>query len=179
MNRTSIKDLSHIAVICALYVALTLGIAPLSFGPIQLRFSEILILLCFFDKKYCWSLSIGCLIANMFSPLGWVDVVFGTLATVLSCVCIVFSKKLFIASLWPTLFNGLIVGIELTIVFDLPLFLTIGEVAIGEFICLTVLGYPIFKLLSRNKKFMQLVTLSKSDNVNINIEVDDNNDKEN
>ena len=174
-----IKDMARIAIVASLYVALTLMFGFMSYGNIQFRVAEILILLCFFRKDYSIALILGCAISNIFSPLGIIDVIFGTLATVLSVVCVMFSKRIFVSAIYPVLFNGLIVGIELTIVFDLPLFVTIGEVAIGEFICLAVLGYPIFKLLSRNKKFIQLVTLSKSDNVNINIDVDDNNDKEN
>ena len=75
-KKNIIKDLSSIAIICAMYVALTLGISPLSYGPLQFRISEALILLCFYNKKYGYSISLGCLIANFFSPLGWVDIVF-------------------------------------------------------------------------------------------------------
>ena len=156
-KKNIIKDLSSIAIICAMYVALTLGISPLSYGPLQFRISEALILLCFYNKKYGYSISLGCLIANFFSPLGWVDIVFGTLSTILPCIFICLSKKLFVASLWPTLFVGLIVGAELSIVYEIPFFITVLEVAFGEFVCVTIIGYPLFKGLENNNALMELL----------------------
>ncbi|MGM9858398.1 MAG: QueT transporter family protein [Bacilli bacterium] len=156
-RKNIIKDLSSIAIICAMYVALTVGIAPLSYGPLQFRISEALILLCFYNKKYGYSISLGCLIANCFSPLGWVDIVFGTLSTILPCIFICLSKRLFIASLWPTLFVGLIVGAELSIVYEIPFFITVLEVAVGEFVCVTIIGYPLFKGLENNNALMELI----------------------
>ena len=156
-KKNIIKDLSSIAIICAMYVALTLGISPLSYGPLQFRISEALILLCFYNKKYGYSISLGCLIANFFSPLGWVDIVFGTLSTILPCIFICLSKRLFVASLWPTLFVGLIVGAELSIVYEIPFFITVLEVAFGEFVCVTIIGYPLFKGLENNNALMELL----------------------
>ena len=64
------KELMNTAMVAAVYAVLTLAIAPLSFGMVQVRFSEMLMLLAFFDKKYAPGLILGCFIANCFSPFG-------------------------------------------------------------------------------------------------------------
>ena len=122
-------------------------------------------ILCFYKKEYCASLSIGCLIANLFSPMP-VDILFGTLATVSAAIPMyligknksrnVFGKMI-IASLFPTVANGIIVGIELNYFLDLPLILSMIQVAAGEFVCVSILGIAIFKTLEKNKSFMKLI----------------------
>ena len=104
------KDIVQNGLLAAIYVVLTYVMAPISFGAIQFRFSEILVLACFFDKKKAVGLTIGCFIANLVSPLGLMDLGFGTAATLLACLGIMFSKHLIIAILFPVIANGLIVG---------------------------------------------------------------------
>ena len=96
-HRDIIQEISFNALIATVYVVITVLVTPLSYGPIQLRFSEILVLFCFFNKRYGTGLTLGCLIANLFSPLGFIDVLFGTLATALACLGIMFSKWLILA----------------------------------------------------------------------------------
>lgn len=55
--------------------------------------------------------------------------------------------SLIIASLWPTIFNGVIIGWMLNYIYQFPLVLSIGEVAIGEFVVVTIVGVPIVRLL--------------------------------
>ena len=57
-----------------------------------------------------------------------------------------YKVKLFIASLWPTIFNGLIIRWMLNKLYGLPLVLSIGEVAFGEFVVITIIGVPLFLL---------------------------------
>lgn len=143
----------------AVYVVLTVAISPLSYGSVQFRISEILVLLCVYHKDYAVSMTVGCLIANFFSPLGIWDIGFGTLATLIAVVGIVLCRKnIWIASLFPVLANGLIVGAELTILFqELPFWLNFLSVAFGEFVVVTVLGCPIFRLLEKNESFMRAI----------------------
>ena len=161
MLSNQIKSITKLSIVAALYVALTYAFSFMSFGEIQFRIAEILMLLCFFNKKYTISLTLGCLIANLFSPYGIVDIVFGTLATFVACVGIIlFNKKhLFLASLMVPIGN-IIVGIEIAIInsFTLvPALLTILWIFIGEFVVVSIVGVPLFKLLSKNEKFEELV----------------------
>lgn len=71
------------AMVAALYAALTLGLAPVSYGAVQVRVSEFMTLLAFYDKGLIPGLTLGCLISNVGSPFGITDMLIGTSATFL------------------------------------------------------------------------------------------------
>ena len=153
-NELKTKRLVRTAVIAALYALLTVALAPISYGSFQFRVSEILVLLAYFDPFYVGGLTLGCFIANLLGPNGTMDVIFGTLATFISVGAISLTAKyiknkasLVIASLWPTIFNGIIIGWMLNVTVGAPLWLTMGEVALGEFVVITIVGIPIFKMI--------------------------------
>ena len=69
------------AVVAALYAVLTLIVPMPQYGPIQFRFSEILVLLVFYNKRFIPGLVLGCAIANLFRPRAWVVVIVGPLSS--------------------------------------------------------------------------------------------------
>lgn len=150
------------AVIAALYFVLTIMLGSFSFLGIQIRISELLLLLCFFNRKYTFGITIGCILANILSPLGAWDVLFGSLATLLSCLCISYSKNLFIATLFPVVINGFVVGAELYYLLDLPFWLNVGTVALGEFISVSLIGYTIFMIIGKKEYFQNLIKANRS-----------------
>lgn len=157
-NKFSAARLVKLAAVAAIYVALTYALGFMSYGNIQFRVAEMLMLLCFYKKDYGISLTVGCFIANIFSPMMLMDMIFGTLATVLAVLLIFISPNIYVASLAPVLTNALIVGLELTLSFNTPYWLNAIEVAAGEFVCVTVVGVIVFKLLEKNGVFMKLIT---------------------
>ncbi len=158
MKNLSVHRLVKLAVVAAIYVALTVALSSLSYGNIQFRIAEALMLLCFYRKDYGISLTLGCLIANIFSTVGLVDMVFGTAATVLAVICMIHSPNIYVASIFPVIFNGIIVGFELYWFSGLPFWLSAIEVAAGEFVCICILGVVLFKILEKNQRFMKLLT---------------------
>ena len=167
MKKFTTEYLVKSAMIAALYVVVTLAFQPISYGQVQFRISEVLVLFAFLDPMYVFGLTLGCAIANMFSPLGIVDVIFGTSATFIALVFIVQTRKrlgfnvksLLAASLWPALVNGLIIGFELNYLFQLPLIASMIYVAAGEVVVVSIVGVLIFKSLIANKRFVELMTL--------------------
>ncbi|GAA0857554.1 MULTISPECIES: QueT transporter family protein [Clostridium] len=155
----SINVLAKISIVAALYVVITYAIAPISYGPVQVRISEVLVLLAFFDKKYIISLTIGCLIANLLSPLGMIDVVVGTLGTFFSVYAISKTKNLFLATLWPSFFCIPVVFI-LHIFVGLPFMLYLFGFIIGEFLSVTIIGYPLVKIAMKNEVLLDAIKLS-------------------
>lgn len=151
------KNLVRTAMVAALYGALTWVLSSLSYGPIQFRLTEIMVLLAFIDSAYIPGLVLGCIIANIFSPMGFVDMAFGSFATLIAVFLISKTKSLFLATLYPTIANGIIIAIELYFILKLPFLLSFGEVALGEFIVVTCLGYPIFKAILKNEKLVALL----------------------
>lgn len=156
-NNELVSKLVKNAIVAALYMVLTLAIAPIAYGDVQFRVSEIMLLLMLINSTYAPGLILGCMLANLFSPLGIIDVFVGTSATALAVFFMSKTKNQIIASLWPTLFNGIIVGLELYFVFDLPIIMSMVSVAIGEFVVVTCIGLPIFKMIMANKQVVNLL----------------------
>lgn len=160
MKKIKTKDLILYSSVAAIYVVLTVLLGSFSFGPIQFRISEALVLLCFFNPKFFIPLTIGCFISNLFSPYAF-DILFGTIATMISLMWIIKSKRMFVASLYPVLFNGVIVSLEicmLTNALTLEMFLlNFLTVAIGEFACVSIIGVILFSSIADNEVFLKLV----------------------
>lgn len=71
MNKhISVKIIVINAMIASIYAALTLVISPIAYSEIQFRLSEIMVFLAFYNRKYIPGLIIGCIVANLFSPMG-------------------------------------------------------------------------------------------------------------
>ena len=147
------RDLCLTAMIAAIYAALTLGLQAISFGPVQFRVSEALTLLPILFPQAIPGLTLGCLISNLFSPLGATvyDVVFGTLATLVAAILTRRIKgSVWVKALPPVLANGVIVGLVLTYAYGLnTLWLNMLTVAAGEAAVCYALGVPMIKLLEK------------------------------
>lgn len=163
--KINIKKLTITGIVAAMYVAITIMLSGLSYGGIQFRIAEALMLLCFYRKEYCYALSIGCFISNMFSPMP-IDMVVGTSATILAAISIYLIGKskinktaaLVLASFMPVIFNGVIVGLELGFLYgEVATYIYMLQVAFGEFVCVTILGVILFKAFEKNKHFMNLI----------------------
>lgn len=147
------------AAVAALYAVLTIAFSFMSYGAVQFRVSELLTLLAFKDKKFIPGLVLGCFLSNLLSTVGWMDMVFGTLATLVAVYLISKTKSLFIATLWPAIINGLIIGIMLYYVAAFPLIYAIFGVAFGEFVVVTLAGYPLYRyLLNREDGLLEHIT---------------------
>lgn len=168
MKKNNVQFITRTAVIAAVYVVITVMFAGLSYGQIQFRISEILILFAFIDPLYIPGLTIGCALANLGSPLGIIDVVVGSIATLVALLYIVLIRKklgnsfksLVIASLGPVIFNGLIVGWELNYLFQLPYIITVLYVAAGEFLVVTICGTIILRKILNNEKLVEKLKIT-------------------
>lgn len=110
--KPSAKRLAVSAAVAALYVTLSLlsSVLGLAFGPLQLRLSEALCVLPYFLPGSLPGLVLGCLISNLLSPYGVVDLVCGTLATLLAACATKKMPRAVLAPLPPVLLNGIIIG---------------------------------------------------------------------
>lgn len=172
-GHTSVRRMVRCAVIAAVYVVLCLVLAPFSYGAVQVRVAEALCLLPVFGAEYIVGVTLGCFLANLFGST-IIDVVFGTLATLLACLVTYRLRHLRIkglaipASLPPVFFNAVIVGIEITVFFtdytvmSAPLWLLCVSngisVGIGELVSCTVLGVALVKLTESNAALKQIFT---------------------
>ena len=160
MKSEKILWMARISIVAALYVALTVISHPYSYDLVQFRISEALMILFCFDKRYTWSMVIGCLISNIFS-FNLIDCIFGTLATLLACITMFIIKKRFISSFAPALFNGIIVGLELHIILQYPLIYATASVAFGELVIVVILGNLLANIINKNNALMEIIGIKK------------------
>ena len=146
----TVRDLVLSGIIAALYAALTLLLAPISFGAVQFRAADALTLLPMVSFASVPGLFLGCLLGNLLGGAPWQDILFGSLATLLAAILTRFFRKhWWLAAFMPVLLNGLIVGATLSVVLNLPFWLTVGTVALGEAAVCYMLGVPLINLLKK------------------------------
>ena len=144
------RSLCISAVIAALYAALTLLLAPISFGALQLRVSEALTLLPMLMPQAIPGLFVGCLIANLYTGL-LTDIVFGSLATLAAAIGTYLLRRTpALAAACPVLTNALIVGTVVAKSAHLPLGLTMLQIGAGELIAV-LMGFVLLRALGRTR----------------------------
>lgn len=123
MKKTGVRSLALNAIIAALYAVLTLCLAPIAYGPLQFRLSEALTVLPALIPGAEWGVFLGCTIANLLSPIGAPDIIFGSLATLAAAALTrLFYEKLksrpvvaaFSACFMPVIINAVVIGALIT-----------------------------------------------------------------
>ena len=170
--KKNIKLLILNAIIASLYIIINQIFYFLSFDAVQFRIAEVLMILILFNVRYIYGLTLGVAIANLFSPMGLIDVGFGTLATFVALLLIVLLKKVlkpYLVYIFLPLVNGIIIGLMIKYFYapELNLYLCMLYVFIGEFLVIYLLGIPIYYLLNGNQKFRDFLIIDdKNDSKN-------------
>lgn len=112
MRKNSLQRLTRAAIVGALYAALTLFSSAfgIAYGPVQFRLSEALCVLPFLFPETAWGLFAGCWVANLISPYGPLDMVVGSLATLIAALWTARCRRKWLAPLPPVVCNGVLVG---------------------------------------------------------------------
>ena len=167
-NRT--RRLAVSAVIAALYAALTIALAPISYGPLQFRVSEALTVMPFLIPGTVWGVFVGCILANLYTG-SVLDILFGSLATLLAALLTArfgkqgnTAKNRLRGCLMPVVFNAVIVGAVLTWGYQMQEFenplLSYGfnalTVGVGEAGVLYLIGYPLMQYLPKLRFFRDM-----------------------
>ena len=147
--------MAQAAMIAAIYVVLTVIFAPISFGQIQFRVSEALVVLPVFTPAAIPGLFIGCLIGNILGGAILPDIIIGSIATLIGAVFtwMLRRRSRFLAPLPPILANALLVPFVLyygyQIIIPIPLqMLTVG---LGEVLSCGVLGMIVYAVMDKYK----------------------------
>lgn len=145
--------------LAATYVVLLIVFNGLSFGVIQFRVAEVLLVLVLINKRHAVGLLVGTFIGNLlFSPIA-LDWIIGTSASVIALWLMIKTKEERMAFLWPAIVNGVIIGLQLTYIYGIetPLIMNIGSVFIGEFVVTFVVWLFLLPWLKNNKALMRLL----------------------
>ena len=150
------KYLTRAAISAALYVVLTYlaGVMNLAYGPVQFRFSEALTVLPFLVPEAVPGLFVGCVVSNLLSPYGALDLVVGSAATLLAAVWTAKCGRRWFAPMPPVLANAVLVGAMIAWYeagfgagFLAAFAYNAATVGLGELVVCYALGLPMLKVL--------------------------------
>jgi uncharacterized membrane protein len=156
------KFIAQTGIIAALYAVITISLAPISYGPIQVRVSEALTVLPYITPSAIPGLFLGCLVANIYGGLGLADILGGSLCTLIAAVLTYLlskSRKPILAPLPPMVINALGVSLYLHLLFKLPYWITVLYIAVGEFLACFALGYPLLKIILKREKLSKVLKI--------------------
>ena len=163
MKKLNTRQIALNGIVAGLYAAITILTASFAYGNIQFRISEALMMLLFFEPSLTVGLTVGCLIANLFSTVSVLDIVIGTAATLLACLLTTRIKKPWLAPLPTILVNAVMVGAMLSCLY-MPseqfwngLLIFGGEVGAGEAAVLYVLGIPLYYAMKKTNFIEKLL----------------------
>jgi hypothetical protein len=153
------SELSLTVVFSSLYAVLVVVLAPISYGPVQLRVADCLIpLAALFGWPAIAGVTIGCFLGNAYFWLGPQDVILGPIANLIAATIIfALRKRQFLACVLGSLPIGVIVGGYLWTFFpppdifglQLPVWgAMIISITISSLIAIAGIGYVLLKALS-------------------------------
>jgi uncharacterized membrane protein len=159
--RKSVNYIAQAAIIAALYVVLVLALQPLAFGVGQIRVAEALTILPMFTSAAIPGLGLGCLIANILGGAHIIDIIFGSLTTLVAAfMSYKLMKNRWLVPIPPVVLNALVIPIFLKYLYGAPdmypfMVLLVGA---GQFVACYILGNllitalnPVSKTLFRTK----------------------------
>lgn len=164
MKKITIRQIAFCGIVAAMYAVLTICTSAFAYGPIQFRIAEALCILPAINPVATIGLTLGCLIANLFSTVSALDIVVGTAATLLACLLVQQIKKAWLVPVPVIVCNAIIVGAEIAFVsapdtFWSSFVLFGAQVGLGELAVMYVLGLPLLLVLRKNgldKRIAQL-----------------------
>lgn len=154
MKNLTVRQIAFCAVIAAVYAALTIAEAGFAYGEVQIRIAEALCVLPFFAPVSMWGLFVGCVLANLVGGAGPLDVIFGSLATLLAAWMASRIKIKWLVPLPAVVINMLVIGAVLAYVYYPGMFwsgfgISALGVGAGQLVACFGLGLPLILLIER------------------------------
>ena len=155
MKKLTTRQIALNGVVAGLYAAITILTASFAYGNIQFRIADALCVLVVLEPSLTVGLTLGCLIANLFSTVSALDIIVGTAATLLACLLTRYIKNTWLLPLPTILCNMLMVGAMLSALY-MPagefwkgLAVFGAEVGTGEAVVLYILGIPLYQFIRK------------------------------
>lgn len=164
MKTTTVRRLARGGMIAAAYAVTAIfgSVFGISYGPIQFRFSEALCLLPYLFPEAVGGLFVGCLIANICSPYGLLDILVGSLATLLAAYLTARCRSRYLAALPPVAVNAVVVGALLAFeqtgfggAFMAAFWYNACSLAVSQAVVCFVLGLGLLKALEKVQRTVQ------------------------
>lgn len=162
------RDVSLAAVFAGLYSVLVIALAPISFGPVQLRVADCLIpLAALFGGPVIAGVTVGGFLGNAYLWLGPHDVVLGPIANLIAATLIfLLRRRQFLACVVGALPIGIIVGSYLWLFFpppdifglSMPMWSAmIASITISSLVAIGGIGYILIRILGRSAIVQPLI----------------------
>ena len=156
MNTKYLTKASLIAGIYLVLIMIQIPMGNLTFGPIQLRIAEGLTLLPLVETAAIPGLFVGCLVANLilspYSAFGLVDIIGGSLVTIIAAYLTSKMPNKITAALPPIILNGFVVSIWVSYFTNVPYWYTVLGITVGELASVAILGTLILSVYSKATK---------------------------
>ena len=154
---SSSLDMALIAIFAALYAIGVIALAPISYGIVQVRIADALIpLSVVFGYPVILGVTIGCFVANLYSPFGAIDIIGGTIANfAASWLAYKLRRNIIMATTAATLAVTLIVGSYLTVLLGIPIIFI--SVLVGSFIAINIIGGTLIVILRKSDFVQQFI----------------------
>jgi len=158
------KKIALIAIFSALYASSVIILAPISFGIYQIRLADALLpLSMIFGLPGALGFGFGALLSNLYGTLGLLDIIGGATANLLACIiAYYFAKKRgiifrLIGSILETIIITIIVGGYLSVIFDVPIELSLLGVLGGSIVAINLIGFPLQETIRKSSIYKRLV----------------------
>lgn len=158
MTRSRVSSVAVAGVIAGLYAAISLALYPFSFGVYQVRAAEALAVVPFLTPAAVPGLFIGCVVANIFGGMGWLDIVIGSLITLIAAGT---TRWIFYWPLGPwrkwlapapaVLFNAFGVSVYLAPIIGVDYWFAVQMIGVGQLVSCYVIGMPLLLLLEKRQ----------------------------
>jgi uncharacterized membrane protein len=154
------KTIALAVVYAALYASLVIVLAPISYGPLNVRIADAMVALVpLFGWAGVVGQALGVFISNIFSPLGWIDLLNTIPSFIMAFVIWKLKNRSVIAgTVMYSIVLGGTVGAMLSYVYGLPLIAEFFYVLIGNLIASTVIGYPLYRAIKKTNLHRWLET---------------------
>jgi len=154
------KTIALTVVYAALYAALVIVLAPISYGPLNVRIADAMVALVpLFGWAGVVGQALGVFISNIFSPLGWIDLLNTIPSFIMAFVIWKLRNRSVIAgTVMYSIVLGGTVGAMLSYVYGLPLIAEFFYVLIGNLIASTIIGYPLYRAIKKTNLHRWLET---------------------
>ena len=146
--------ITEAAVIAAIYTVLVVIFVPISFGPLQVRIAEALTILPFFTPAAIPGVTIGCFLSGLLTLADPLDIVFGSLATLIAAtLSYLLRRNKYLVPIPPIVANAIVIPWILRYAYDLPdsipfMMMTVG---FGEVLSAGVMGLVLLLALEKVK----------------------------
>ena len=148
--------IAHGAIIAAVYVVLCIVFQPISYGPVQFRIAEALTIMPLFTPAAIPGLFVGCVLANILGHGVILDVIFGSIATLIGAVLgYLLRRNRWLVPIPAVVANALIIPVVLRYVYgftDVPIALEMLYILAGEVVGCYILGELLAAILIPRRK---------------------------